>query len=403
MKATRIALSLPSYRFQPDKAGYARWLRVELESAGCLFVKLGQWVSSRADIFPGDVVAAFSSLRQDVTAMPFEEVARILAEEGVGVDVDRAPVSSGSVAQVHAGTLDGRRVAVKVQRPRLREQLREDLGVVRGLLGLLGPLVWRDPKTRADVFKSLDELGVTVLRETDFEAEAASMRLFRGFAEERGVRVPDVYAATPRAIVMEYVPGAPVRGAGRCVELMGLFLAQVFELGHVHTDMHAGNVGVDASGRLVLYDFGSVLRCPDGMAECMKRLFVGYLNRDPAVMLDYMVETGVLQSRRPLTGEQRRTLEAFVGAVLAYVESTDIREFASSMRGIPVPASLPEVEFRPEVFMVFRSFTLLEGTCKAIDPGFVLLDAMLPFATELMLDPEMYRLKVEDDLRTLLG
>lgn len=403
-KATRIALSLPTYRFQPDKAAYARWLRGELESAGCLFVKLGQWVSSRADIFPGDVVAAFSSLRQDVTAMPFEDVARILAEEGLDVAVERAPVSSGSVAQVHRGVWgdDGRRVAVKVQRPRLREQLREDLGVVRGLLGALGPLVWRDPKTRADALKSLDELGVTVLRETDFEAEAASMRLFRGFAEERGVRVPRVYAATPRAIVMEYLPSAPVRGAGRCVELMSLFLAQVFELGHVHTDMHAGNVGVDASGRLVMYDFGSVLRCPDGMVECMKRLFVGYLNRDPAVMLDYMVETGVLFAKAPLTGEQRRTLEAFVGAVLAYVESTDIREFATSMRGIPVPASLPDVEFRPEVFMVFRSFTLLEGLCKAIDPEFVLLDAMLPFASELMLDPEMYRLKVEDDLRTSL-
>lgn len=398
-KAARIAASVPTFRLQPDKQRYATWLRHELEDAGCLFVKIGQWVSSRGDVFPRDLVDAFSLLRQDVSPMPPDDVTRILAEDGVALDqLDDRPVSSGSVAQVHRGVRDGKPVAVKVQRPDLQRELAQDLGVVRTLMA---PLAWHNPKMHADALKSLEELGDTIMRETDFLEEAASMRLFRDFAADRpNVRVPDVYDATPRAIVMEYVPSAPVADPRLTPALMDLFLAQFFHLGCVHTDLHAGNLGVDAGGRLVMYDFGSVLRCPDGMRECVKRLFVGYLNRDPAVMLDYMVECDVLRSRTPLTREQRRTLEAFVQTVLEYVEATDIRAFHTGVRAIPVPASLPDVEFRPEVFMVFRSFTLLEGMCKSIDPDFVLVDAMMPFATELVMDPEMYRLKIEDDLRT---
>lgn len=385
---------MPFFRLQRDKAGYAAWLKTELEDAGCLFVKLGQWVASRADIFPRDVVAAFGTLQTDVSPMPAADLKRIVAGEGVVFEsFDDSPISCGSVAQVHRGTYQGKEVAVKVQRPNLDEELREDLGVVRDLLR---PLAWHNPKSHADAVKSLDELGDTILRETDFPAEAAAMKLFQGM---EGVRVPVVYKATERLIVMEYVPSVRVTDPGACARLMSLFLTQFFELGCVHTDLHAGNLGVDSEGRLVMYDFGSVLRCPASMRECIKRLFVGYLNRNPAVMLDYLVEHDMIRSRAPLTPDQRATLEAFVATVVEYVETTDLKTFNEGVRAIPVPASLPDVEFRPEVFMVFRSFTLLEGLCKSIDPGFVIVDAMMPFAAQLLTDPDMYRMKIEDDLR----
>ena len=395
-KTARIAASVPFYKHTRDKAGYATWLKSELEDAGCLFVKMGQWVASRADIFPRDVVAAFSTLQSGVSPMPPAELERIVGESGVEFErFDPSPLSCGSVAQVHRAVFGGKEVAVKVQRPHLGEGLREDLNVVRRMLW---PLRLQNAKSYADAVKSLDELGATVLRETDFEAEAANMALFQGM---EGVRVPAVVAATPRLIVMEYVPSVAITDPGACTRLMSLFLRQFFELGCVHTDLHAGNLGVDSEGRLVMYDFGSVLRCPQSMRDCIKRLFIGYLNRTPAVMLDYLVEHDMIRSRAPLTREQRATLEAFVGTVVDYVETTDIKTFNEGVRSIPVPASLPDVEFRPEVFMVFRSFTLLEGLCKAIDPDFVIVDAMMPFAAELLADPDMYRMKVEDDMRTL--
>jgi predicted unusual protein kinase regulating ubiquinone biosynthesis (AarF/ABC1/UbiB family) len=400
-RAARVATTVPFYRFQPSKRRYAQWLRAELEAAGCLFIKAGQWVASRPDIFPPDITAAFASLQKDVraTAMPPGEVRRILRDEGHELDdVGDDPVSCGSIAQVHTGVYRGERVAVKVQRPGLRAELAQDLGVVRGLLHLLR-LGGGGRKSYDDAVKSLDDLGGTIARETDFLAEARHMRAFADFfAGSEGVRVPRVLAATPSVIVMEYVPSARVAGAAACPRLIDLFLTQFFELGRVHTDMHAGNLGVDERGRLVMYDFGSVLECPEGMRRCIKHLFVSYANRDPAVMLDYMTEYGVLRSAAPLTPEQRVSLTRFIEMILEYVETTDIRTFASA-RGIPVPAAAPAVEFQPEVFMVFRSFTLLEGLCKDLDPDFVIVDAALPYVAALLADPEVYRMKVEDDLR----
>ena len=137
-KAARVGLSLPFYRLVPDKPRYSRWLKSELEAAGCLFVKIGQWVSSRGDIFPPDVTAAFSGLLRDVTPMADGQVLGILARDGLVLDqLDDAPISCGSIAQVHRGVFQGRPAAVKVQRPGLLEGLDEDLGLVRALLGLL--------------------------------------------------------------------------------------------------------------------------------------------------------------------------------------------------------------------------------------------------------------------------
>lgn len=403
-RAARVAASVPLYRLAPDKQAYGRWLRDELEAIGCLFVKMGQWVASREDLFPRDVTTAFSALQTDVSPMPPAALAAVLAAEGAGLDwVDPAPLSSGSVAQVHRARWRGREVAVKVQRPHLALELGEDLGLMRALLW---PLKWRERKTYDDAIKSLDELGTTIAAETDFAAEAAHMRRFgEFFATDPGVRVPALHWHTPRLIVMEYVPSAPLEpdaaGPGLPARLMDLFLTQFFELGYVHTDLHAGNLGLAADGALVMYDFGSVMECPPGMQACIKALFVNYLNANPGVMLDYMTETGVLTSREPLTPAQRATLERFIATVVQYVENTDIRRLREALSTIPVPDTLPDVEFRPEVFMVCRSFSLLEGVCKRLDPGFVILDAMLPFAARLVADPDMYALKIEDDLRAV--
>lgn len=398
-RLVHIAVALPAYRVHPER--FSRWLRGEVEQLGAVYTKLGQWVSSRKDVFPAAVADAFAALQSDVRPMDAEDVERALAGSGLTFEsFDFEPVSSGSIAQVHRAVYCGLDVAVKIQRPRLLDDLDDDLRLVRRCLL---PLKLRNAKSFEDATRSLDDLVAAIRQETDFAAEAEAMERFRSFYAGRGgsdgMRVPRAYVATPEVLVMEFVASQPVRAD--CERLMRMFCTQFFELGSVHTDLHAGNMGVDAAGRLVLYDFGSTLRCPEEMRTCVKRLFVGFLNRNPAVMLEYLTRHGVLTSHAPLTAEQRRTLEAFVGAVLRYVETTDIRSFGEGVRGIPVPSTLPAVELQPEVFMAFRSFTLLEGLCKQIDPAFSILDAMTPYALSLLSDPEVIRFKIEDDIANL--
>lgn len=410
-RAARIAATLPAYGWLPRKEAYMRWLKAELEGAGCLFVKIGQWVASRTDVFPPAITGALAALHKDVSPIPPDEVRRVLEDEALAdgdvLAIEPVPLSCGSVAQVHRGVYRGRTVAVKIQRPGVRDTVRGDLDVVKALMW---PMQWHNRRSYADTLKSLDDLGHTILQETDFEREAEAMAAYQGFAAAHGLRVPAPILATPRVLIMEYVPstplteagGAGVRPADLTRRLMELFMAQFFELGRVHSDLHAGNLGLDESGRLVMYDFGSVTPCPAGMVPCFKRLCVSYLNRDTSIMLDYLLEYGLLTvgAGATLTADQRVAMQHFLDHVIRYVETTDIRAFHASLQGMNADAP-PPLEFRPEVFMVFRSFTLLEGLCKDLDPSFVIMDAMMPYMVSVLADPETAKLKVEDDMRAV--
>ena len=393
-RLAKLALAVPAYPLVPPRArpAYTTWLRAEVERAGCLFVKIGQWVSSRTDIFPAGLTTEFAALRDSSRPMPLDEAYRALGTLTFD-SFDPVPISTGSIAQVHRATWKGRDVAVKVQRPRLLEDLRGDVDILKSLLG---GVRFTNAKTYADLVASLDDLIETVTRELDFEAEAGHMRRFRAFFHGKVV-VPEVFAVSSTAIVMEYVEAAPFQQPP--VVLMEAFFAQFFELGWLHTDMHSGNLGETPDGRLVLFDFGSVLECPDDIRSCIKHLVVAYLNRDVSIMLDYMLEFGILVGTPD--ADERVMLESFIANVLEYVEITDIGKFAQVMKTIPVPIS-SKTSFRPEIFMIMRTFTLLEGLCKTIDPEFVILDAVSPLTAAFASDPMVIRIKIEDDLRTVL-
>jgi predicted unusual protein kinase regulating ubiquinone biosynthesis (AarF/ABC1/UbiB family) len=308
---------------------------------------------------------------------------------------DPVPMSTGSIAQVHRGVYQGQEVAVKVQRPGLLRDLTADVDVVKFLLGFMKAL---NPKMYDDVSGSLDDLIETVRRELDFQAEAEHMRRFDGFFESSRVKIPKVVSVVPNVIIMEYIESRSFEGSADV--LMELFFRQFFELGWLHTDMHSGNIGQTVDGVPVLFDFGSVMEVPLDIRMCIKALMVSYLNRNVSVMLDYMLEYDMLIGGTP-GPEERVMLESFLENVLEYVEVTDMSKFTTVMKTIPVYQT-PTTFFRPEIFLIMRSFTLMEGLCKSLDPEFVILQAVEPLTTYFAKDPMVYRLKIEDDIRATL-
>ena len=422
VKRLKLAVAAPLYAIHPNKPAFARWLRREVQTAGCAFVKVGQWVSTRTDIFPHAITSEFASLRTQVPPMSADAVRQVL-EESYGAPphtifstFDPTPVSSGSIAQVHRATLlddpTATPVAVKVQRPGLLRELSRDAATARAIVW---PYKLVNRKLYEDVVASIDDLCATVRRELDFEEEARHMARFAaGLRGVPKVKVPTVVArhSTDRVIVMEYVPSSPVTDPATCPRLMELFMTQLFQVGYVHSDMHAGNLGALEDGTLVLYDFGSVQQCPENLSTCIKYLMVSYLRQDPAErMLDYMLEFGVLRdaaspgSAATLGADSRVMLVQFVRNVLAYVETTDIQAFARGVKTIPMPEGRDGgnvIEFQPEIFLLFRTFTLVEGLCKDLDPNFVILDTVAPFAAAMFItDPGIYAAKVDDDLRAV--
>jgi predicted unusual protein kinase regulating ubiquinone biosynthesis (AarF/ABC1/UbiB family) len=394
LKLAKLAATVPLYPVMPSKKGYARWIRREVESAGCLYVKIGQWVSSRTDVFPMVITEEFASLRNSSDAMPTEAVTKAVSMLTFE-SFDKTPVSTGSIAQVHRATFQGREVAVKIQRPNLLRELVSDIGAIKWILGFVKAT---NPKMHDDLVSSLDDLIETVRRELDFKAEAEHMTRFGDFFGDEVV-IPRVIVVTENVIIMDYIESRPF--SGRASTLMDLFFRQFFELGWLHTDMHAGNVAQLPDGKtVVLFDFGSVMYVPDDIRLCIKSLMVSYMNRNVSVMLDYMLEYGMLTGGNP-GPEERAMLESFLENVLDYVEVTDIAKFTEVMKTIPVYDG-PTTTFRSEVFLIMRTFTLMEGLCKSLDPDFVILDAVAPLTQYFSRDPYVIRLKVEDDLRNFI-
>jgi ubiquinone biosynthesis protein len=379
-------------RRRPDK------IRRQLEKSGVLYVKVGQWVSTRTDIFDASITDEFEKLRNESDSMPFMECALAFQNSGFNFDcVDYTPISTGSVAQVHKCVYQGQVVAVKLQRTSKHQEVQMDASLMQYLVRQATNIVGH--QGHSDALTSLYEVLGSVEMEFDFKEEARVMRRFHRFYGDRSdIKIPGVIASSDTCIIMEFVETVPFQSSSTV--LMRMFFDQLFNLKILHTDMHPGNVAMTPDGkRVVLFDYGSSMVVKETLALCIKQLMVAWANGDTSVMVDYMVQYGMIQ-REP-TSDERVQLQEFLTFVLQYVEHTDIGQFAEGIKTIVSPAA-SSIQFDPQLFLMFRTFTLLEGTCKALDPDFTILDSLSPLLQDFISDPMVFRLKIEDDIRVFL-
>lgn len=261
----------------PEDAERPESLASELEEMGPTFIKLGQLLSTRADLLPAAYRDALARLQDDIDPRPFSEIEQIIGEE-LGVrpskgfaSVESVPLATASLAQVHRATLrDGREVVIKVQRPNIRRDVELDLEALETIAAALD----RHSETarRYSVRQIVEEFRHTLMQELDFEVEAQNLRhLRRSLAEFPNLVVPapiDGYVSS-RVLVMEYVPGVKLTeingvvkteldGAGLAEELFRGYLHQVLVDGTFHADPHPGNVLLTPEHRIALIDVGMV-------------------------------------------------------------------------------------------------------------------------------------------------
>src|SRR5205814_5728847 len=250
-------------------------LREALERLGPIFVKFGQVLSTRRDLLPLDIADELAKLQDRVP--PFDsDLALAIIEKGIGhplgdvfTSIERTPLASASIAQVHLGFLkDGREVAVKVLRPGVEMQVARDLALMESAASLVERLSSEGRRLRprevvAEFARHLDE-------ELDLMREAANAsQLRRNFANSQLLAVPEVYwdLCSERVMVMERMHGVPVsqiavlREKGHDLKALGrmgveICFRQVFRDGFFHADMHPGNIFVGDDGRYIALDFG---------------------------------------------------------------------------------------------------------------------------------------------------
>jgi predicted unusual protein kinase regulating ubiquinone biosynthesis (AarF/ABC1/UbiB family) len=269
-----------------DSAATGEELAADLEQLGPAFVKAGQLLSTRADLLQPDAMKSLSRLQDAVEPFPFADVERIVAAE-LGARLSKAfsrfdetPLAAASLGQVHRAALrDGREVAVKVQRPGVREQVLHDMQTLDEVAGFLDDHT--ETGRRVGLHRMVTELRESLLRELDYRLEARNMTVIgSNLARFPRIVVPQPVAgySTERVLTMDYISGQKITTASPLVlaeadaprlaeELFRAYLHQVIIDGIFHADPHPGNVLLTDDRRVALLDLGMVSRVSPDLQE----------------------------------------------------------------------------------------------------------------------------------------
>lgn len=386
-------VALPVRRIRAEEIAVA--LRNALSAAGVTFIKLGQFMATRADLVPPAFVEQLTTLQADVPPEPWENIEKVLTSQWhrpvdeVFAWFDRTPMAAASVAQVHrARTFDGRDVVVKVQRPTVRAQVKADSGII---LTLADRLERSTEWGRTLGMRTIAEGFVDSLQEElDYRIEARTTAAFRrAGVQGRGTRVsvPEVYAelSGERVLVLQRLEGEPLGKASGIVdrlpnriraaladELFDSVARQILHNGTFHADLHPGNILVDDTGRLGLIDFGAVGRIDTRDRRALALLLLSFDKQNSAAAAAALID--LLGAPE---GLNFRALEREIGQILMRYSEGLGDSGASSLFGelltfvVEYGLSLPT-----PIASAFRAISSLEGSLRLLDPRMDILAAV---------------------------
>lgn len=416
------------------KTNLAIWLREGLVKLGPTFIKIGQQFSTRVDVLSPEFIKELEKLQDNVPPFPSATAIQIV-ERNLGnkkvtevfEEFDPVPIAAASLGQVHIAKVDGQRVVVKVQRPGLKDLFDIDLKNVRVLAQWLQKVDPKSDGAARDWVAIYDECSRILYQEIDYTLEGANADRFRNnFKDSPWIKVPTVIweYTTPEILTMEYTPGVKINRVQE-LDKMGIdrqrlarlsvesYLQQLLTHGFFHADPHPGNIAVDAvdGGRLIYYDFGMMGTIPGDVRTGLLELFYGVYQREVDRCLDALIQMGVLVPGGDRTAI-RRTAEFFLRnfeerLAAQKAEREQNPEYTDSFKpelskdekkakrkqilaaiGEDLLVASADKPFRfPATFtFVVRSFTVLDGIGKGLDPRFDISEISAPYARELLLE-----------------
>jgi ubiquinone biosynthesis protein len=382
----------------------AQRARHALAELGPSFVKLGQLLATRVDLFPPDWIAEFERLQSDVPPVPFETLLPAL-EQALGRspfevfrELDRTPLGAASIAQVHGASLqDGSAVVVKVVRPGIRPKIDADLRIVGYLAGLLESEI---PEARRyQPVQMVAEFARSMRRELDLAQEARAQERFAlNFADDPGVLVPRIYWEYTRESMnvqqrVEGIPGhdlAAVDTAGldrRALARRGAdaVLKMILVDGYFHADPHPGNVFYLPGNRIAMIDFGMAGRLSEQRRREIVDMLWGLARRDEQavtdVLLDWVRDADVDEAK----------LAADVGDVIFEYEKVALKDvrIGALLNDITGIVRRHSIVLPSDLALLFKALLTLEGLGLKLDPEFRLVEHLGPFLRRVI--RERYR------------
>ncbi len=378
---------------------WAERIRLALDDLGPTFVKMGQIMSTRPFLLPVELVIELAKLQDQVAPFPFDEVRQTIEKE-LGKPLDQLfksfspdPVASASLSQVHrATTLAGDDVAVKVQRPNVKQIMEKDLSILRDLAVLLDRYI---PEVRQfNPVAIVDEVAKSAKQEVDFLYEARNLEIFaQNFADDDRIFLPKVFwdHTSLRVLTLSFIDGikisdiARLREAGVDLEVVtrygGQLLAkQIFEFGFFHADPHPGNLFVLRDNRIAPVDFGMMGKLSRGALELVADLLIAATSDDTRRIVR------VLQNHELLDDDVRpEALEADVALFLHRYRGISLAKL--NMRSLLSDAfeimNVYRIKFPPELMMLGKALGTYEEVARTLNPQYDFITELMPSIKKL--------------------
>ena len=379
---------------------FARRLRQAMVDLGPTFVKMGQVLSVRPDILPQDVLIEFQTLQDNVPPMPFSDVREVVENElqlsigEVFVEFEEQCLGSASIAQVHrARLIDGREVAVKLQRKGIERTIRSDTHILYSLAQILenNRISLPGLYTPTAIIREFD---IAIRQELDFVFEAKNAeRLGQYFKDNPDVIIPKVIHpwTTRRVLTLERIIGRPLKEmiaklkgeeANRLAhQIMEATYQQVFEFGFFHADPHPGNLFVTAEGKLAYLDFGITGTLSRAMQDTITAAFTSMVFRDAEALAMTVYRAGGTQGRidlRQFIDETERMMMKYYGASL-----DDLADTATLIEVVQLAMRF-RINLPSEFAILARTMALIEGELRQLLPGADIVQEVKPYAKRLM-------------------
>lgn len=340
---------------------------------GPVFIKLGQWLSSRADILPQPYLEELAKLQDEVPAAPFEQVKPIIEEKLGDIQIDQNPISGASLGQVYRGSISDRQIVVKVKRPGIEKMVEQDLIVLKKILPLA--LRFVDPNLRFSAKAMLSQFIETIHEELDYTRELKNLKQIKhDMKYNRNVIIPSVYDkySSKNILTMEYLPGIKVtnidaldeKGIDRqklVIDVHKIFFTMLLRYAVFHADPHPGNISVAEDGKLILYDYGMVGRLDNDTRHRLVRLYLALVEKDPKRTVNAMSELGMLtpdSNHHIIEKGIELTVRAMHGKKPDEMEVESLMELANKTMS-RFPFILPK-----NLALYMRMATIIEGIYK---------------------------------------
>lgn len=377
----------------------ARWLVKTLLDLGPTFIKIGQALSTRADLLPKEYVEELSKLQDKVPPFSSEEAVMVIESElGQNLytlyrDFDHFPIAAASLGQVHKARLHtGEAVVVKVQRPGLERLFSLDVKAVQQVIRFCKrSFAWAK---KIDLDAIFAEFFHILYQEIDYTQEGKNAERFASnFHGYPRILIPKIYwrYTTKKVITIQYLPGIKVDDRStleaKGIDLIKLnqlgiccYLKQLLQDGFFQADPHPGNMAVTLDGSLIFYDFGMMAEVKTIAKEQMIKTFFAVLRKDTDTVLETLIMLGLIEPVPDMMPVKR--LVAFL--LDKFTEKpVDFQAFNEIKNELYIMFEEQPFRLPAQMMFIMKALTTLDGVARILDPQYNFLVAAQPFVKSL--------------------